>query len=230
MGGSEIRRGRRTGSSETRPAVASASRRSSARPARFGQGPSQSRKRRAVRRGRISKATGRKVQISGKEIQSQGKQIPSFFLPRIGAFQGLTGESILRERFGAFFPTPQDGWKEFKVRRNKIKTSRNKIKVRRDRNPNPAERKPNLTSFHESSLFNGLLPTLTGTLASRFSLRLAPRRPAPARVDVRRRAAATPRHTLPSQEPSRNSCPPPAALAAFWGTRISYSADRENRK
>src|SRR5271166_919551 len=218
MGGSEIRRGRRTGSSETRPAVASASRRSSARPARFGQGPSQSRKRRAVRRGRISKATGRKIQISGKEIQSQGKQIPSFFLPRIGAFQGLTGESILRERFGAFFPTPQrrsgstprpfptsqDGWKEFKVRRNKIKTSRNKIKVRRDRNPNPAERKPNLTSFHESSLFNGLLPTLTGTLASRFSLRLAPRRPAPARVDVRRRAAATPRHTLPSQEPSRN--------------------------
>src|SRR5271166_4310009 len=96
MGGSEIRRGRRTGSSETRPAVASASRRSSARPARFGQGPSQSRKRRAVRRGRISKATGRKIQIIGKEIQSQGKQIPSFFLPRIGAFQGLTGESILR--------------------------------------------------------------------------------------------------------------------------------------
>src|SRR5271157_3423893 len=31
-----------------------------------------------------------------------------------------------------------------------------------ERNQNPAERNPNLTSFHESSLFNGLSPTLTG--------------------------------------------------------------------
>src|SRR5208282_4222298 len=47
-------------------------------------------------RGRICKATGRKIQIIRKEIQSQGKRNPSFFLPRIGPFQGLTGESRLR--------------------------------------------------------------------------------------------------------------------------------------
>src|SRR5271165_3348570 len=34
-----------------------------------------------------------------------------------------------------------------------------------ERNPNPAERNPNLTSFHESSLSNGLSPTLTGSPA-----------------------------------------------------------------
>ena|SRR5271157_1771661 len=47
-------------------------------------------------RGRIFKARGRKIQIIGKEIQSQGKRIPSFFLPRIGPFQGLAGESKSR--------------------------------------------------------------------------------------------------------------------------------------
>ena len=57
----------------------------------------------------------------------------------------------------------QDAWKEIKIRRKEIKTHWNKIKVQRDWNPNPAERNPNLTSFHESSLFNGLSPTLTGS-------------------------------------------------------------------
>ncbi len=56
-------------------------------------------------RGRISKATGRKIQIVGKEIQSQGKRIPSVFLPRIGAFQGLAGESKLRDCEPLFSPT-----------------------------------------------------------------------------------------------------------------------------
>src|SRR5208282_4119122 len=45
-------------------------------------------------RGRISKACGRKIQIVRKEIQSQGKRNPSFFLPRIGTIQELTGESL----------------------------------------------------------------------------------------------------------------------------------------
>ena len=35
---------------------------------------------------------GRKIQILGKENQSPGKRNPSFFLPRIGTFQGLAGE------------------------------------------------------------------------------------------------------------------------------------------
>src|SRR5208282_4211324 len=48
-------------------------------------------------RGRISKARGRKIQIIRKEIQSRGKRNPSFFLPRIGPFQGLAGESRLRD-------------------------------------------------------------------------------------------------------------------------------------
>src|SRR5271165_343917 len=55
----------------------------------------------------------------------------------------------------------QDAWKGFKIPRMEIKTSRNKIKVRRNE-IHPAERNPNLGSFHESRLFNGLSPTLTG--------------------------------------------------------------------
>src|SRR5271165_1967278 len=73
-------------------------------------------------------------------------------------------------------------------------------------------------------------------IASRFSLQIAPRRPAPARVDVRRRAAATPRHkdcAAPvSQEPSRNPCPPRFRPRSrpFLGTKTSYSTDLETRK
>ncbi len=73
-------------------------------------------------------------------------------------------------------------------------------------------------------------------LASRFSLRLAPQRPAPARVDVRRRAAATRRHkdgAAPAwREPSRNPCPPRFRPRSrpFLETKSNDSTDLENRK
>ena len=41
----------------------------------------------------FDKSAWKDFQSQGKEIQSQGKRNPSFFLPRIGTFQGLVGES-----------------------------------------------------------------------------------------------------------------------------------------
>ena len=55
----------------------------------------------------------------------------------------------------------QDAWKEFKIRRKEIKTSRNKSKSGGTKSK-PGGTKSKSTSFHESSLFNGLSPTLTG--------------------------------------------------------------------
>jgi len=63
---------------------------------------------------------------------------------------------------GVDSPRLQDAWKEFKIRRKEIKTQSEQNQSPAERNQSPAERNPNLTSFHESSLFNGLLPTLTG--------------------------------------------------------------------
>jgi hypothetical protein len=47
-----------------------------------------------------------------------------------------------------------------------------------ERNPNPPERNPNLFSFHESSFFNGLSPTLTGSPLKRLFCRPPRRRDA----------------------------------------------------
>jgi hypothetical protein len=57
--------------------------------------------------GRIFKTEGRKIQIVRKEIQSPRKRNPSFFLPRIQAFQRLAGESKLKASFFAAYGDPK---------------------------------------------------------------------------------------------------------------------------
>src|SRR5208283_5371053 len=77
-------------------------------------------------------------------------------------------------------------------------------------------------------------PSLRVTIASRFSLRLAPRRRrAWTCEDAPPRRLATRMEPSPaSQEPSRNPCPPRFRPRSrlFWGTKSNYSIDHENRK